>query len=135
VLGVAVILALVGGGCSRSGELGTKALSQQSKSLQSDAAEGALLARDAASGRTTRIYVREHSSELSRAASHTEATLNAATTRPALEPSVRRLADIAGHVSADLERLGRASRDEDRALAGELAAAAEASRKIGEGLT
>ena len=72
VLGLAVILAVVGGGCSSSGQLGTKALSQQSKSLQSEAAEGALLAQDAASGRTTRVYTREHSSELAGAASKAE---------------------------------------------------------------
>jgi hypothetical protein len=135
VLGLGVILALVGGGCRSGGQLGAKALSQQSKSLQSEAAEGALLAQEAASGRTTRIYTREHSSDLYRAASQVEVTLKAAKTEPALEPKLRQLAILAGQVSADLKRLGSASRDEDRVLARELHAAAQASQKIGEGLT
>ena len=42
VLGV--VVALFGAGCGGGGTLGVKALSQESKSLQSVAAEGALLA-------------------------------------------------------------------------------------------
>ena len=61
--------------------------------------------------------------------------MKAAKTGPALEPTVRHLVAVAGQVSADLERLGSASRDEARALARELQAAAQASQKIGEGLT
>ena len=100
------------------------------KSLQSEAAEGALLAQDAASGRTTRAYTLEHSTELYRAALQAEATLNAATTEPALRPKLRQLAVLAGQVTAGLKRLGGASREEDRALARQL----QASQKIGEGL-
>ena len=132
VLGLGAILALVGAGCG--GQLGAKTLSQQSKSLQSEAAEGALLAQDAASGGTTRIYTREQSADLYRAASHAEVTLKAAKTEAALESKLRQLAVLAGQVSADLKRLGSASRDEDRDLARELLAAAQAIQKIGEGL-
>jgi hypothetical protein len=135
LLSLGVILSLAGGGCGRSGQLGASELSQQSKSLRSEAAEGALLAQDAASGRTTHIYTREHASDLYMAASQAEVTLKGAKTEPALEPGLRRLAVLAGQISADLERLGGASRDDDRALARELEAAAEASQKIGEGLT
>ena len=103
VLGFGVILAVVGG-CGSGGKLGAKALSQQSKSLQSEAAEGALLAQDAVSGRTTRVYTREHSSDLYKAASQAEASLKAAKTEPALEPKLRQLAVLAGQVSADLKR-------------------------------
>ncbi len=134
VLGLGVILALVSGGCASGGQLGAQALSQQSKSLQSEAAEGALLAQDATSGRTTRVYTHEHSSELYRTASQAEVTLKAAKTEPALEPKLRQLALLAGQVSADLKRLGSASMDEDRALARELQAAAHASQEIGKGL-
>jgi hypothetical protein len=134
VLGFGVILALVVGGCGSGGTLGAKALEQESKSLQSEAAEGALLAQDAAAGRTTRVYTREHSSELSGAASHAERTLKAAKTEPALESKVRELAVLAGQVGEDLDRLGRAGRREAPALARELQAAARASQKIGEGL-
>jgi hypothetical protein len=134
LLGLGVILALAGGACGNGGQLTAKALSQQSKALQSQATEGALLAQHAASGRTTRVYTREHSSDLHRAASQIEVTLNAARTDPALDPALRELAVLAGQVSADLERLGNASGDEDRALARELLAVAQASQKIGEGL-
>lgn len=134
VLGLGVILAFVGGGCGSGGQLGAKVLFQQSKSLQAEAAEGALLAQDAASGRTTRIYTRGHSSDLYRAASQAEVTLKMAKTEPALQQRLRQLAVLAGQVSAHLKSLGSASRDEDRALARELQAAAKASQKIGEGL-
>jgi hypothetical protein len=133
VLVVGVMLVLLGAGCGSS-KLGAKALSQEAKSLQSQAAEGALLARDAVSGKTTRIYTREHSSDLYRAASKAEASLKAARTQPTLEPELRRLAELATRISTDLQHLGGASMDEERALARELQAAADESEKIGEAL-
>ncbi len=134
LLGLWVILALAGAGCGSGGHLGAKTLLQHSKSLQSEAAEGALLAQDVVSGKTTRIYTRKQSSTLYRAASQAQVDLKAANTEPALEPTLRQLAVLAGQVSADLERLGSASRDEDRALARDLQAAAQTSQRIGEGL-
>ncbi len=133
VLVLGVIVALLGAGCG-GGKLGPKALWQQSKSLQSLAAEGALLAQDAVSGKTTRIYTREHSSDLYKAASQAEASLKAARTEPALEPKLRELAALAAQVSAALKRLGGASKDEQRALGRELQTAARESKKIGKGL-
>jgi hypothetical protein len=134
VLVLGVILALLGAGCSSGGKLGAKALSQQSKSLQSEASEGALLAQDAVSGKTTRIYTREHSSDLYKAASETEASLKAAKTEPALQPKLRQLTALVTQVGAALKRLGGASKDEQRALARELQTAAQESKKIGKGL-
>jgi hypothetical protein len=134
VLSLGVILALVGAACGSGGRLDAKALLLQSKSLQSQAAEGALLAQDAVSGKTTRIFTREHASFLSEAASQAEASLRAATTEPALEPGLRRLTVLAGHVRADLERLAGASEGEQRSLSRDLEAAAQASQRIGEGL-
>jgi hypothetical protein len=135
VLGLGLILALVGAGCGCGGRLGAKALLQQSKSLQSEAAEGALLAQDAASGKTTGIYTREHASALYRAASQIDASLKAAKTEPALEAKLRQLAILARQISADLRRLGSASEDEQRTLTRELHAAAQSTQRIGEGLT
>ncbi|MGZ4393544.1 MAG: hypothetical protein ACXVRK_15720 [Gaiellaceae bacterium] len=129
-----MIVALLGAGCGSGGKLGAKALSQRSKSLQSLAAEGALLAQDAVSGKTTRIYTREHSSELSRAASRAEASLKAAKAEPALQPKLRRLTALATKVRAALKRLGSASKEEERALDRELQAAARKSEKIGKSL-
>jgi hypothetical protein len=135
VLSLGVILALLGPGCASGGQLGAEALMERSKSLQSIAAEGTILAQDAVSGKTTDIFIRVHSSDLDTAASQVEASLMAAETEPALEPMLRELAVIATKVSADLKRLGSASKNEDRALARELQAAAQASQRIGEGLT
>ncbi len=117
-----------------TGQLGAKALSQQAKSLQSAAAEGALLAQDAVSGKTTRVYAREHSSDLRTAAVRVEAELKRAKTEPSLEPKLHRLAVIAARVSVVLERLGGASRNEERALARELRAAAAEAERIGRAL-
>jgi hypothetical protein len=135
VLGLGIIMTLIAAGCGRSGQLDAKALLQKSKSLQSESAEGALLAEDATSGKATSNYIHEHAVELSEAASQIEATLQAASTDPSLEPALGQLAILAGKISADLERLSGASTDEQRTLTSELQAAAEASRRIGEGLT
>ncbi len=133
LLVLGVILALLGAGCG-GGKLGAKALSQQSKSLQSEASEGALLAQDAVSGKTTRIYTREHSSDLYKAAFQAEASLKAAKTESALQPKLRQLATLVTQVSAALHRLGGAPKDEQRALGRELQTAAQESEKIGKGL-
>jgi hypothetical protein len=129
-----VILALLTAGCGGSEKLGAKALSQRSKLLQSEAAEGALLAQDTVSGKTTRVYTREHSADLYKATSQTETSLNTAKTEPALQPRLRQLAVLAAQVRADLKRLGKASKQEAGALGRELQAAAEQSHKIGETL-
>jgi hypothetical protein len=134
VLVLVVILVLLGAGCGSGGQLGAKALSQQSKSLQSLAAEGALLAQDAVSGKTTRIYTREHSSELYKAASKVEASLKAAKIESALQPKLRQLAALVTQVSAALKRLGGASKEGQRALGRELQTAAGESEKIGKRL-
>ncbi len=133
LLVLGVILALLGAGCG-GGKLGAKALSQQSKSLRSEASEGALLAQDAVSGKTTRIYTREHSSDLYKAAFQAEASLKAAKTESALQPKLRQLATLVTQVSAALHRLGGAPKDEQRALGRELQTAAQESEKIGKGL-
>ena len=135
VLGLGVIVALVGASCASSGQLGAKALLEQSKTIRSEAAEGALLSEDAVSGKATSNYIHEHAVELSEAASQIEATLQAASTDPSLEPERGQLVVLARTISDDLLRLSEASTDEQRTLTNELQAAADASRRIGEGLT
>jgi hypothetical protein len=121
-------------GCGSGGKLGAKALAEQSKTLRSEAAEGALLARDAVDGKSTRIYVREHSGYLAKAAKQAESSLVAATTEPALEPKLRRLARLAARIDSSLQSLGDASANEQRTLERELRAAAAESQKIGQSL-
>ena len=116
------------------GKLGVKALSQESKSLQSLAAEGALLAEDAVVGKTTHVFTRGHSSDLYKAASQVEASLKTAKTEPAFEPELRRLAVLAAQVRDDLNRLDGASKEEERAIGSELQASARESQKISEEL-
>jgi hypothetical protein len=119
-----VALALLAGGCGAGGTLSAKALSQESKSLRSLASEGALLARNAHAGRTTRTFTRVHSEELYKAASKASTSLRAAKTEPKLEPKLRKLTFLAGKVSGDLKRLGHASKTEQALLAHELELAA-----------
>jgi len=133
-VGFGVIVALVGASCGSSRQLGAKALLEQSKTLRSQAAEGALLSEDAVSGKATRNYVHEHAVELSEAASQIEATLRAGSTDASLESELGELVVLARRISDDLRRLSEASTDEQRTLTGELRAAADASQRIGEGL-
>jgi hypothetical protein len=131
LLGVAV--AVLGAGCGGGG-LGAKGLSQQAASLQSAAAEGALLADDVSSGRTTRIYARQHSADLSEAASKVEASLNDAKPGPGLEGELRRLTGLATRVRGELERLRTASEEDARTLERRLRRAADESEEIVGGL-
>ena len=133
-VGLGVIVALVGASCGSSRQLGAKALLEQSKTLRSQAAEGALLSEDAVSGKATSNYVHEHAVELSEAASQIEATLRAGSTDASLESELGELVVLARRISDDLQRLSEASTDEQRTLTGELQAAADASQRIGEGL-
>jgi hypothetical protein len=129
------LVALFGAGCfGGGGKLSAKALSQEAKSLQSLAAEGALLADDAVAGRTTSIFTREHSSDLYKAASMSAASLKTAKTEPGLEPKLHQLAVLAARVSGDLRHLGSASEQGERTIGRELQAAAQKSQKIGDGL-
>jgi hypothetical protein len=129
---VAALMLLAG--CGSGGKLGKKALAEQSKTLQSEAAEGALLAQDAVDGKSTRIYVREHSGYLAKAAKQAESALTGASTEPALEPKLRRLARLAARIDSGLQSLGDASAKAQRSLGRELQAAAAESQKIGESL-
>jgi hypothetical protein len=135
VLRLATICALIGTACASDGQLGAKVLLEQSKTLRSQAAEGALLSEDAVSGKATSNYTHEHAVELSEAASQIEATLQAAPTDSSLEPERGQLVVLARRISDDLQRLSEASTDEQRALTSELQAAADATQRIGEGLT
>jgi hypothetical protein len=134
LLGLGIAALVSSGGCGASGTLGAKALSQHASSLRSVAAEGALLAEDAGDGKTTRIFTREHSSELDRVAGHISSTLASARPARAVEPNARRLTAVAVQISAALKRLGGASRAEQRALARALEAEARRCEQIGRGL-
>jgi hypothetical protein len=126
-------LVLLSAGCG-GGELSAGALSKHADSVRSLASEGALLAEEASAGKTTHTFTPVHSSELHKAASQLASTLETARTRPALEPKLHRLATLARGVSDNLERLGSASKSEQRTLANELQRAADRSNRIAESL-
>jgi hypothetical protein len=117
-------------GCG-SGTLGAKGLAEHSKAVQSLAAEGALLAEDSVAGKSTGVYRREHAGDLSKAAAKAAAALRHARAAAALESKRRELSVIASRVHAELERLGGASKDGQRALGRALESAAHASERIG----
>jgi hypothetical protein len=119
------VFALLAAGCGGGGTLSASALSKESTSLQSLAAEGALLARDSAAGKTTGIYTRVHSEDLYKVVSQSAKSLQSAKTEPGLEPKLSKVASLASKVGADLKRLGHASKAEQSRLARELAASAK----------
>jgi hypothetical protein len=116
---VAAFLLLTACGCGSS-TLSTKALSQESKSLKSLAAEGALLARDAQADKTTGTFRQVHSEYLYKAASKSSSSLSKAKAGPGAAQELQKLTKLAGELSADLKRLGGASNDELPGLAREL---------------
>jgi hypothetical protein len=126
-------VALPCAGCG-GGELSASALSKQADSVRSLAAEGALLAEDSSAGKTTGTFTRVHSSDLDKAASKEATSLQTAKAKPALESERQRLASLAQRISDDLDRLGNASKGEQRSLANELQRAADQSNRIAEGL-
>ena len=119
-LAAVVGIGLLAAGCGSGGTLSEKALTQESSTVQSLAAEGALLARDSAAGKTTHIFTRVHSEYLQKAAAKSAKTLQSATTTPALRPKLRRTARAATRVSSELEQLGHASSAEQQRLARQL---------------
>ena len=130
--GLLVLVLLTG--CGDRGEMNAGALSQQAKALQSVAAEGALLAHDAALGKSTGVYSGEHSAELRGAAAQIAASLEAATTTPGLDPKRRRLAVLGTQVTSYLDRIGDASGSEDRAVSRGLAVSARRIEALGRSL-
>jgi hypothetical protein len=117
--------------CGGQGTLGKKALSQEAKGIQSLAAEGGLLAGDAARGRSTTVFTRVHARYLRDAARTSAGTLERGGTSKA-----QRLGRLADRVANDLERLSRSGSDRDlqRLLQHDLALALDATKRLDESL-
>jgi hypothetical protein len=118
-LGVRVLLAsivLLLAGCGAPHEL-----SKQADEVHSVAAEGALLAHEAAEGDTTGAFAREHAKALRKLLGKV---------RPAIEEP--RLATVADDVDATLAELARTPGDRERAAGAErkLDHAAEAADEL-----
>jgi len=126
---LAALLLLVA--CGGQGTLGKKALSQEAKGIQSLAAEGSLLAGDAARGRSTTVFTRVHARFLRDAARKSAATLEHGGTSKA-----QRLGRVADRVGNDLERLSRSGSDRElqRLLEHDLALASAAAKRLDKSL-
>jgi len=120
---VALVLAACGGG----GRLSQKALQQEAKTVQSLAAEGGILAGDAARGRATKIFVREQAGFLHKAAASSVQKLERAGNAGALSA-------LAARVRDELDRLSRSGGDgaQQRRLGLELTRAAHAAARLGK---
>jgi hypothetical protein len=126
----AVVLAsalLLVAGCGGKSTLGPKALQQEATGLQSLAAEGGILAGDAARGRSTSVFLRVHAQYLTKAAKSSASTLAAG------GPAATSLADLAKNVAHDLEGLSHSGSDraQQRRLAAALVRDAARAGKLG----
>lgn len=80
-------------------------LSRGVETIQSIAAEGAILARQAAHDRTKQTFVRVHAAELSSSAEHEAEKLNDADPDKGLDQDVQRAIDVAGAEGSALDDL------------------------------
>jgi hypothetical protein len=119
---------LLAAGCGGKGTLGPKALQQEATGLQALAAEGGILAGDAARGRSMSAFMRVHAQYLTKAAK------SSATTLAAGGPAAKPLAGLAKTVSVDLGLLSRSGSDrvQQRRLASALTRAATRAAKLGK---
>jgi hypothetical protein len=116
-----LLIAVLAAGCGGSDALGRKALQQEGKGIHSLAAEGSLLAGNAAKGRTTVVFTRIHAQALRASARSSASTLAGGRTAEAW-----RLASLAVRLGVELDRLSRsgANRVEQQRLERSLAAIA-----------
>ena len=118
--GLAIVCAaavLLASGCN-GGTVDKHALKRDAEKVGSLATEGQLLAHDVSKGASTKVFVRVHAKELSRAASDLEDALAERPTSTGITADVRKLSRLAGKVSDELERLHL--HPTDRGLAGSL---------------
>lgn len=106
----ALVLGLATSGCGR---LDRDAVGTYVGTLESSAAEGSLLAHEAAHGRAFRGFVELHAAELHATVEDVEQKLNATPTEAGLSEAAKKAASLAGRVRSQLERLHE--RPDDRA--------------------
>jgi Ser/Thr protein kinase RdoA (MazF antagonist) len=118
-------------GCGGQSPPSAKALQQEATTLQSLAAEGGILASDAARGRSTSTFVRVHGTELTKAAQASERVLAEGRT-----PGAHALATLATQVGDALGRLSRSgsNRTQQRRLAAQLTRSATRTGQLAKRL-
>jgi hypothetical protein len=126
------LLVLPAAACGGGGTLSTKAFQKQAESLQSLAAEGALVAKGTADGRATETFVSVHTEYLSKAATKVETKLRSAQASGDLEEKRKSALRLAGRITDDLGQLHRAPDDPRLAarLEAKLRGEADAAEKL-----
>jgi hypothetical protein len=125
-------------GCGGGGTLSHDSLRKEAESIQSVAAEGALLAHDSADGRTTTPFVSVHSEVLAESAGKVAQKLESAAVEPGLElePGLEqdraRAERLATRIEEELDQLDEHPDDraEARRVADELDQAAKAAEEL-----
>jgi outer membrane murein-binding lipoprotein Lpp len=134
--GVVLAGAVCFSGCG--GPMKPEELSRSIQTLESTAAEGALLADDVARDRTKATFARVHARELGETAEHEAEKLNDAEAEPegGVAPSKVRAIDLADRISAALGRIQIApdSETEGRAAEEALSGLSERAGQLAEGL-
>jgi hypothetical protein len=125
------VLALLLCSCG-GGQLSKKELQKDVESIQSLAAEGALVARDAADGSTTDVFVRVHSQSLQKAADKVEQKLSSAHASGSLDAHRAKAQRLAARVADELGRLH--AHPGDRAREAQLAGSLDDDAKTAEEL-
>jgi hypothetical protein len=133
-LSAALLVALaLAAGCG-GGSQDADALATQAEALRSVAAEGQLLARDAAANRTTGVFLDEHAAALRGVVARAAASLTHRSAAPGLGTQRLRLAGLAGRIGADLDRLPHAPAGERRTIARRLGREADRSGAVARSL-
>ena len=126
-LAISSILAV---GCGGGGTLSRDSLQKEAESVQSVAAEGALLAHDAADGRTTTPFASVHSGVLAESAGKVAQKLEAADVEPGLEQDRARVLRLAARIEEELDQLDPNDRAAAQRIADELAQVAKAAEEL-----
>jgi hypothetical protein len=134
VAGMVLAGALCVSGCG--GPMQPEELARSIQTLESSAAEGALLAHDVARDRTNATFVRAHARELGETVIHEAEKLNDADAEADVAPAKARAIELADQISAELGRIQIAptSETEGRGAEERLTRLGERAGKLAEGL-
>lgn len=124
-------LVLLAAGCGGAGSLDAEALGQSADAVHSSAAEGALLAEDAATGETSGSFREAHAVALEEAVAQEADTLRASQASGSVKSRAAELARLADDVARLLDRLSAADPAEAGRLADELGQAATRAEELG----
>jgi hypothetical protein len=129
---LAAVLSLVGCG----GPMQPDELARSIGTLESTAAEGALLANHVARDRTKATFARVHARELGESADHEAEKLNDAEAEGDVAPAKTRAIDLADRISTQLGRIRNAPDDEaeGRAASKALSDLSKRAGQLAEGL-